>query len=68
MFRLWVCGGIKVSDILYTEFTPDLKARVIKHNSGFVKATKHRLPMKLIYYEAYENESDARSISKGWER
>jgi len=33
---------------LYTGFTPDLKTRIKKHNSGFVLATKNRLPVKLI--------------------
>lgn len=45
---------------LYTEFSDDLRARFTKHEKGFVKATKHRRPLKLIYYEAYENEFDAR--------
>lgn len=45
---------------LYTGFTPDLKARLIKHNKGYVLATKNRLPLKLIYYESYTNSSDAR--------
>ncbi len=46
---------------LYTGFTPDLKVRFQRHIKGFVKATKYRLPLKLIYYEAYESELDARS-------
>lgn len=46
--------------LLYTGFTPDLRARFKKHNDGFVRATKHRRPLKLIYYEAYSNELDAR--------
>lgn len=40
---------------LYIGSTPDLKARVEKHNSGYVIATKHRRPLKLIYYESYIN-------------
>ena len=43
-----------------TGFTPDLKSRIAKHQKGLVKATKHRIPVKLIYYEAYESEIDAR--------
>ena len=46
--------------LLYTGFTPDLKSRIAKHQKGLVKATKHRIPVKLIYYEAYESEIDAR--------
>ncbi|AKM79260.1 TPA: excinuclease ABC subunit C [Candidatus Beckwithbacteria bacterium] len=45
---------------LYTGYTPDLKARLKKHNNGYVKATKHRLPLELIYYEAYKNRADAK--------
>lgn len=45
---------------LYTGFSPDLKARLKKHNLGYVTATKNRLPLKLIYYESYPNSTDAR--------
>jgi putative endonuclease len=45
---------------LYTGFCDDLRVRFDKHQKGFVKATKYRRPLKLIYYEAYLNELDAR--------
>lgn len=45
---------------LYTGFSTDLKKRLQKHTDGLVKATKHRRPLKLIYYEAYSEETDAR--------
>src|SRR3989344_1526155 len=38
---------------LYIGSTPDLKKRLEKHNRGYVLATKHRRPVKLIYYESY---------------
>ncbi|OGD56340.1 hypothetical protein A2V71_01305 [Candidatus Berkelbacteria bacterium RBG_13_40_8] len=44
---------------LYIGSTPDIKARIIKHNRGFVKATKNRRPIKLIYFEGYEQKDDA---------
>lgn len=49
---------------LYTGFSPDLKSRFKAHTNGFVKATKHRRPLKLIYYEAYTKELDARRREK----
>ncbi len=49
---------------LYTGFSPDLKSRFKAHSNGFVKATKHRRPLKLIYYEAYAKELDARRREK----
>lgn len=48
----------------YTGFTPDLKSRFKAHTQGFVKATKHRRPLKLIYYESYTEELDARRREK----
>lgn len=45
---------------LYIGYTPDLKVRVEKHNNGFVKATKYRRPLKLIHYETYLEERDAK--------
>jgi len=49
---------------LYTGFTPDLKSRYKAHRNGFVKSTKFRRPLKLIYYEAYNKELDARRREK----
>ena len=45
---------------LYIGSTPDLKKRKEKHDNGFVLATKNRRPLKLIYYECYISEKDAR--------
>jgi putative endonuclease len=54
----------KSDNRLYIGFTPDLKSRFKAHSHGYVKATKHRRPLKLIYYEAYEEELDARRREK----
>jgi putative endonuclease len=48
----------------YTGFTYDLRKRFDEHNEGKVSATKHRIPFKLIYYEACYNAQDARSREK----
>ena len=45
---------------LYVGFTNDLKQRYLKHCNGFVKATKFRRPLKLIYYECYLSQDDAK--------
>lgn len=49
---------------LYTGFSSDLKARVKKYSKGLVLSTKDRRPLKLIYYEAYLKEIDARRREK----
>ncbi len=45
---------------LYYGFTSNLKLRIIEHNKGLNKSTKNRRPLKLIYYEAFLLEKDAR--------
>jgi putative endonuclease len=45
---------------LYIGSSPDLKNRILKHNNGYVAATKYRRPLKLIYYEAYSTSRDAK--------
>ena len=45
---------------LYTGYTTDLKQRVKAHNNGKgAKYTKSRLPVRLVYYESYEEKSPA---------
>ncbi len=37
---------------LYIGWTNNLKNRVLKHHNGKLESTKHRRPLKLIYFEA----------------
>jgi putative endonuclease len=59
MFYVYILFSEK-DKLIYTGYTENLKSRYKAHINGFVKATKHRRPLKLIYYEAYINELDAR--------
>ncbi len=43
----------------YTGYTRNLKLRFEQHRLGKVVSTKHRRPLKLIYYEACLNQQDA---------
>lgn len=45
---------------LYIGSTNNLLERLKQHNSGNVPSTKSRMPLELIYYEAYRAENDAR--------
>jgi len=45
---------------LYIGSAPDLRKRIEKHNKGYVLATKNRRPLRLIYYEGYINQRDAK--------
>jgi putative endonuclease len=45
---------------LYTGYTNNLERRIKTHNSGKgAKYTRCRLPVELVYSEAYETKSDA---------
>lgn len=45
---------------LYTGYTTDVDARVTKHNTGRgAKYTRSRLPVSLVYTEAYNSKSEA---------
>ena len=43
----------------YIGCTGDLKERLKLHQTAQVAATRQRLPLELIYYEACENKRDA---------
>jgi putative endonuclease len=49
---------------LYIGFTDNLRSRFKRHQLGFVKTTKNRRPLMLIYYEAYINTIDAKRREK----
>ncbi|OHA92379.1 MAG: hypothetical protein A3J09_00030 [Candidatus Zambryskibacteria bacterium RIFCSPLOWO2_02_FULL_51_21] len=49
---------------LYIGFSGDLRKRLNYHNNGLNKSTKPYRPWKLIFYEAYLNEADAKRREK----
>lgn len=46
---------------LYTGFTTDLKDRLSRHARGEVRSTFNRRPLKLIHYEYFIDEDDAKA-------
>lgn len=57
---------VKCSDkTFYTGWTNDLEKRIEIHNSGKgAKYTKARLPVELVYYEAFDTKEEA--MSREW--
>lgn len=45
---------------LYTGYTSDLRRIIKEHKRGSVQSTKPWLPVELIHYEAYKQQSDAK--------
>jgi putative endonuclease len=46
--------------MLYVGYSSNLENRLLRHNSGGVKSTSDRRPLKLIFCEFYLFEEDAR--------
>ncbi|TJX65151.1 GIY-YIG nuclease family protein [Soehngenia saccharolytica] len=56
----YVYIGLCSDGSLYTGFTNNLEERFKTHNSGKgAKYTRSRLPIKLVYYESFDNKSIA---------
>jgi putative endonuclease len=58
MYYVYVLKSLKDGK-LYTGYTKNLKNRFKRHSKGLVNATKYRLPIILIYYEASIYRKDA---------
>lgn len=63
MHYVYVLKSLK-DQMSYIGSTNDLKERFALHNKGEVPSTKPRRPLKLVYYEAYADETDARLREK----
>lgn len=59
MFYMYVLVS-KKDGKSYIGYTRDLKRRLRQHNQGENQSTAWRRPLKLVYYEAYASEEDAR--------
>ncbi len=58
MFYVYILYSHKDKS-LYVGQTNDLDARFKRHTSGYVEATKHRLPLSCIYSEQFDTRSEA---------
>lgn len=59
-FYIYILLSLKDSG-LYIGFTTDLKKRLVNHAKGQVQSTGSRRPFKLIYYEYFVNQADAKA-------
>ena len=52
---------VKCSDgTYYTGYTNDLEKRLLAHNTGKgAKYTRNRMPVEMVYFEEYEDKSEA---------
>jgi len=58
MFYVYILKS-KKDKKLYFGYTNNLEKRLKEHNLGLVKSTMPRIPVYLVYYEAYASKQDA---------
>jgi putative endonuclease len=60
MFYVYILYS-KSHDEIYIGYSNNLKRRLDEHNSGKVPSTKNKKPWKLVYYESYLSDTDAKN-------
>jgi len=69
MFYTYILQSLK-NNSLYIGYTNNLKKRIREHNNGKSLATKPFCPYRLIFYEAFLNQKDAKNrevyLKSGW--
>ncbi len=68
MFYFYMIQSKKKPTEIYTGSTNNLRSRFFEHNQGKVSSTKRYMPWRLVYYEAYLSEKDARVREQKFKR
>jgi len=63
MFTVYILISLK-DQKRYIGLTENLERRIYEHNSGLVKSTRNRRPLKLIHTGKFETKKEAESKEK----
>ena len=63
MFQVYVLQSLK-DKRTYVGFCSDIEERLIRHNNGFVSATKNRRPFKVLFTEETRDMQEAKRREK----
>ncbi len=65
MFYIYILQSLK--DLrTYVGFTNSIEQRLKQHNSGYVRSTKSRIPLKLVHSESFETSAEAKKRELYW--
>ncbi|MBI3318886.1 MAG: GIY-YIG nuclease family protein [Candidatus Omnitrophica bacterium] len=59
MKYVYVLQALRDRRMLYFGVTSDLRQRLKAHRDGLSRTTRRYLPMRLVYYEAFQDDQDA---------
>ncbi|MBZ0202948.1 MAG: GIY-YIG nuclease family protein [Ignavibacteria bacterium] len=64
MFYVYILLSSKDSTF-YVGQTNNLTNRLKKHNSGYVRSTRNKIPFKIVYFEEFQSRTEA--MAREWE-
>ena len=64
MFHFVYLLQSELDNSFYIGYTNNLKRRLMEHNAGLNISTKHSKPWKLVFFEGYLDENDAKRREK----
>jgi putative endonuclease len=65
MFYTYILQSMKDKKT-YVGYTQDVQERLHMHNFGYVNATKHRRPLKLLFSEEFQTMQEAKKRELHW--
>ena len=63
MYFVYVLQSMK-DGFLYIGMTSDLEKRIKRHNAGYERSTRRRIPFKLLHHELLPTRQEARAREK----
>ena len=65
MYTVYILQSFK-DQRTYVGYTSNVEQRLVQHNSGQVRSTKHRIPFKVLFTEGFGNIKDAKARELWW--
>ncbi|MEK7658552.1 MAG: GIY-YIG nuclease family protein [Patescibacteria group bacterium] len=65
MFSVYILQSLK-DKRTYVGFSDNVEKRLIRHNQGYINATKYRRPFKVLFTEKARDMQEAKKREKYW--
>lgn len=65
MYFIYVLQSLK-DQRTYVGYTDNVEKRLTKHNKGYVRSTKHRIPLRLLFTEVFLTSKEAKKRELYW--
>ena len=65
MYTVYILQSMKDAKT-YVGYSNNVQRRLLEHNSGQSKATRHRRPFEILFTEEFETEQEAKKREMYW--